>query len=264
MSDIIPEGAGNALTKKIGPLPGIAWVALIAGVVWLVYLWRKRGAAAGNSGAVAVSTPAAVGFSSAGPMPGTGTYNGQVNTLPVGQAAVSTNANWAKTVTDFLVGTGNYSGTDVSNALSKYLSGQQLGDAERAIIDTAVKQFQTPPEGVVQTATDTPLAQKFTRFISYIDDPTLYGITASGQQVGLTYAQYLALGKPDFERSMMSSGVAHAAGIGAPAGNRYTMVAGDTVDSLAAKFYGNSDVHKIIAANPGSPFTPGSVLVIPN
>jgi phage tail protein X len=149
VSDIVEGTAGKAagaFTKKIGPLPGWAWVLIIVAIAYAAFLWRKRGTA---STAAPVTTPAAVGFSSAGPAPGTNNYSGQVDTLPVGQPGLSTNAQWAKRVTDFLVGTGSYSPADVSNAISNFISGNSLNDQQTAIVNTAVKQFQTPPEGVL-------------------------------------------------------------------------------------------------------------------
>lgn len=157
MSAEIPDPAA-ALTRKIGPLPGWAWALIVVALAYGFYFWKKRGAAgAGTPTSPATDpaafAPAALGFESAGPMPGTGTYNGQVNTMPVGQAAVSTNAQWAKTVGNFLIGTGSYDSAAVSNALSKYLNGGQLTDQETAIVGTAVKQYQLPPEGVLPVKT---------------------------------------------------------------------------------------------------------------
>jgi len=265
VSDVIPENVGNAFTKKIGPLPGFVWVLVIVGAAYAVYLWRKRGQASTGTGSAALATPVAdsTGFSSAGPAPGTNNYSGAVQTFPVGQPAVSTNAMWAKSVTDFLVGTGHYSGTDVSNALAKYLGGTPLSDAEKAIVDTAVKQFQTPPEGIVQTAPNVPLQKRYVKFLSFSDDPTLYGVTADGHQEGITYAQWAALGFPGYEKINASSGQAHGSGAGAPANHRYTLVTGDNPASLAAKFYGTADASKILAANPGAAFRPGDVVTIP-
>lgn len=265
MSEVIPENVGNAFTKKIGPLPGFAWVLIIVGAAYGVYWFRKRGQASTGTGSAALATPVmdSTGFTSAGPAPGANNYSGAVQTFPVGQPAVSTNAMWAKSVTDFLVGTGHYSGTDVSNALSKYLGGQALSDAEKAIVDTAVKQFQTPPEGIVQTAPNVPLNKKFVKFLSFADDPTLYGITPDGQQIGITYAQWAALGFPAYDKINASSGQAHGSGAGAPANHRYTLMPGDTPVSIAAKFYGTAESGKITSANPGAGFRAGDVITIP-
>ena len=300
MSDIIPEGAANAFTKKIGPLPGIAWVAIIAGVVWLVFLWRKRGAAAGNSVPASAVTPAAVGFSSAGPMPGTNNYSGTVSTTPVGQPASTSNASWAKTVTDFLVGTGNYSPTDVSNALANYLGGAALTAQQSAIINTAIKQFQTPPEGVIPTATP----GNYTGFLR--DDITgaIFGILPNGVREWLTGEQYAALGNPavtstvqnQFQRyerdaagkiyGIMGTGqrvwlsADQFAALGSPAaqqvgagdstatpgitgGHKYTLVAGDTPETVAKKMYGTTDTSALTAANPGVLWNAGTVITVP-
>lgn len=282
MSEVIPESVGNAFTKKIGPLPGFAWVLIIVGVAYGVYWFRKRGTAS-TTGSAALATPVmdSTGFSSAGPAPGTNNYSGAVQTFPVGQPAVSTNAMWAKSVTDFLVGTGHYSGSDVSNALSKYLGGSALTDAEKAIVDTAVKQFQTPPEGIVQTAPDVPLNKRWVKFLVF-DNPDgspsqLYGVTPGGVSEGVTYGQWAALGFPRYERIHALAGAdAAAAQNTAPkpttvpgmvsiagAGHSYTLMAGDTPASLALKFYGSADASRITGANPGAAFHPGDVITVP-
>lgn len=301
MSDIIPEGTANALTKKIGPLPGIAWVAVLAGVVWLVYLWRKRGAAAGNSGTPAAGfAPSAVGFSSADPAPGTNNYSGTVSTTPVGQPASPSNASWAKSVTDFLVGTGNYSPTDVGNALANYLAGAPLTAQQTAIVNTAVKQFQTPPEGVIPTATP----GSYTGFLR--DDITgaIFGILPNGVREWLTGEQYAALGNPavtstvqnQFQRyerdaagkiyGIMGTGQRvwlspdQFAALGSPAAqqvgagdstatpgitgaHKYTLVGGDTPETVAKKMYGTTDTGPLLAANPGVLWNPGTVITVP-
>jgi hypothetical protein len=188
---------------------------------------------------------------------------------------------WAKSVTDFLVGTGHYSGTDVSNALGKYLGGQTLSDAERSIIDTAVKQFQTPPEGIVQTAPDVPLNKRWVKFLVF-DNPDgtpsqLYGVTPQGQSEGVTYGQWAALGFPRYERIHALAGPAPTHPVQtAPAptttpgmvsiassGHSYTLMSGDTAASVASKFYGTPDASKITAANPGAGFRAGDVITIP-
>lgn len=163
MSDLEPGVAAGAFTKKIGPLPGWAWVVIIAGAVWAFYLWRKRGAASTVTPAAgAGAAPSAVGFSSADPAPGTNNYSGTVSTFPTGQPAMATNASWAKNVADFLIGTGNYSPADVSNAIAGYLAGNTLTDQQTAIVNTAIKQYQTPPEGVLPVKKPDPITNDYT------------------------------------------------------------------------------------------------------
>lgn len=298
MSEIVPDAAVGAFTKKIGPLPGWAWVLLIVGLAYGAYMLRKR--AAGSGTAAPVSTPAAVGFSSAGPAPGTNNYSGQVSTLPVGQPGLSTNAAWAKSVTDFLIGTGNYSPADISNAIGNFISGNALNEQQTAIVNTAIKQFQTPPEGVLPVQGP----KKYTGFLR--DDVTgaVFGILPDGVRQWLTGEQYTALGSPaltstvqgqytSFEENagkiygILGSGTrvwlsqAQYAALGSPAtthysgdssssmnpaptgAHQYTLLPGDTPGSVATRFYGTSDTSALMAANPGALFSAGNVINIP-
>jgi hypothetical protein len=151
MSEIpeTPAAVGNALTKKIGPLPGFVWVLLIVGIAYGVYFWRKRGAGTQGEITAAGDDPTAFGFSSAGPAPGTNGNPGVTDTLPVGHPAATTNAMWASLAGNALIATGKYDPGTVSNALSKYLSGGTLSAAEQAIVNIAVRDYQLPPEGIL-------------------------------------------------------------------------------------------------------------------
>jgi len=299
VSDLDAGAAAGAFTKKIGPLPGWAWVLIIVGLAYGAFLWRKRGAASGT--VAPVQAPSAVGFSSAGPAPGTNTYNGQVSTLPVGQPGLSTNAAWAKSVTDFLVGTGNYSPADISNAIGNFISGNALNEQQTAIVNTAIKQFQTPPEGVLPVQGP----KKYTGFMR--DDITgaVFGLLPDGVRQWLTPEQYKAAGSPALTSTVQGQyssfeenggkifGIQAATGsrvwlspeqyaaLGKPAvsghyagdasssspaptgAHKYTLTAGDTPGSVATKFYGTSDSTALIAANPGALFSAGTVINIP-
>jgi hypothetical protein len=300
VSDLDAGAAAGAFTKKIGPLPGWAWVLIIVGLAYGAFLWRKRGAASGT--VAPVQAPSAVGFSSAGPAPGTNTYNGQVSTLPVGQPGLSTNAAWAKSVTDFLVGTGNYSPADISNAIGNFISGNALNEQQTAIVNTAIKQFQTPPEGVLPVqgpkkytgfmrddltgaifgilpdgvrqwltgeqyanlgspATTSTVAQSYTGYARDSGDGKIYGLLGTGQRIWLDATQYAALGSPAVTENFTGNNVsAHPV---STAGHSYTLVTGDTPGSVATKFYGSSDSTALMAANPGALFNPGAVITVP-
>lgn len=155
MSDIAPDSpkaVTGALTKKIGPLPGFVWVLLIVGAAYAVYYWRSRGAGSGPAPAdpaLVGDNPGSVGFSSAGPMPGTNGNPGVTDTLPVGRPATTTNGQWASLAGNALIASGKYDPATVQNALSKYLNGGALTAAEQAIINIAVRDYQLPPEGVL-------------------------------------------------------------------------------------------------------------------
>lgn len=279
MSETPPE-VPAVITHKLGPLPGWAWILIVAGAAWGVHLWRKNrtgGAvsAAGASGAVPVSDSGTASYAPAGNLPSSGASSGQVITTP-GVISPSTNAQWASAASNFLIGTGNYQGSDVQNAFDAYLNGNQLSAQYQAIIDSAVHQFGVPPEGVLPVKaapapSPVPLKDKYTKFLSFNDDPTLYGVTANGQMVGVTFAEWAALGYPHYDKVNATSGVpnpqnnwlgrppAPAPGRVQAQGHTYTVQAGDTALSIAQRFYGTADVTKLA----GQDITPGHVITIP-
>lgn len=140
--DMVPD----AVTKKIGPLPGWAWAALAVGGAWGYHLWRGRSAPQ----QVAV-TPVADASGTmpvvAGNLPGTNTSNGYTPAGPQG-TVTPTNASWAKMVADALITSGG-NPTDVSNALDAYTNGSSLSTAQQSIINTALRQYGAPPQGVL-------------------------------------------------------------------------------------------------------------------
>jgi hypothetical protein len=275
MSEQITEAPAKALGKKIGPLPGWAYVVIIAGAAYVVWYIKRRG--------VGVSTPvyAPVDNGSASPLSSSGgaspssSYTGTVSTFGGAPAASTTNAQWARNTADAMIASGS-NPADVNNAIANYLAGKQLDSTQASIIATALRTYGNPPEGVVPVSQApapavTPLSSRFVKFLAFNDDDTLYGITPDGQQVGVTYAQWAALGFPKFERIPASSGVPNPKnnylGHGAPASSGniiYTVKTGDTLESIAQSFYGNSNGGAISAANPGIAISPGSVLKIPS
>lgn len=151
----------HAMSEKKGPLPVWAYGALL-GAVFIVI--RSRGKAA-------TTNPNATdaGQYDTNPVDQTGTIGttdatGQTlsdylasdptNTaqnVGIGSSGLPnpvTNAQWARVTSDYLLGLGD-DPTLVSNALSKYLNGQVLTNAESAIVDQALTYAHTPPEGVI-------------------------------------------------------------------------------------------------------------------
>lgn len=66
-----------------------------------------------------------------------------------------TNQQWARQVENGLLAKGD-DPTLVSNALSKYLNGTTLTQAEQAVISLALQMFGAPPEGVLPIPVDKP------------------------------------------------------------------------------------------------------------
>lgn len=73
--------------------------------------------------------------------PGSSAYPVSPNSLPI------TNAQWARYVTDTFLSKGDDPSL-VTNAITKYLQGSGLTDAEKAVINRALA-LMTPPEGVL-------------------------------------------------------------------------------------------------------------------
>lgn len=251
MSDV-PD-VGEAVTKKIGPLPGWAWVAIIAGGAWGYTLWKRHSAGTSSASPASLSSTAAspsfpVGTGNAGGGIGFGGATNTVATAPVGNPAVTTNAQWASNVTDQMVANGS-NASSVSNALTTYVSGGTLSADQQSIVNQAVTHYGAPPEGVLPVKTDTsvPLAKRYVKYVHHAGDDTVYGITPEGQEIGVTYSEYLALGKPGFEQAP-----AHDIGNrNANSAHIYVAKDGDTLTSISQRFYGSPDTGKLHAANPG-------------
>lgn len=295
MSDPIPEGNPiKGIGKKVGPLPLYAYALIVVGGAYGVYWWKNRVGVAAPVGVTDVGS----GMSSAGPMPGTGTYTGTVGSGGNATPAAQSNAQWAKKVADGMIATGTPP-ADANNAVAAYLAGQVLTPVQKAIITIALQVYGNPPEGVVTV--------KGGSYVSYMLDSIMgriYGIGADGSRTWLTGEQYAAAGKPattstvdyDFVKYIQGGGkiygvtgtgnriwldAAQYAALGSPAvtenfdgdntsadpwnvaGSKYVVKEGDTLGSISMAHYGSSDTGRISAANPGVILTPGTVITIP-
>lgn len=129
----------ESLTKKIGGLPGFAWVGI--GVA-AVYLYKKY--KSGSSSAPAVSTSV--------------TDSSAPATMSTGSLPVGSNAAWAATAANQLMATSSYSPGDIQTALANYQSGNGVTGTQQAIIDSVLHTFGTPPEGVQAVNSEQPIA----------------------------------------------------------------------------------------------------------
>lgn len=134
-----PSSIKESLTKKIGGLPGFAWVGI--GVA-AVYLYKKY--KGGSSSAPAVSTSVT---DSSAPV-----------TMSTGSLPVGSNAAWAATAANQLMATSSYSPSDIQTALANYQNGYGVTGTQQAIIDSVLHTFGTPPEGVQAVNGGQPLA----------------------------------------------------------------------------------------------------------
>lgn len=251
MSDPIPENIGSAFTKKIGPLPGWAWVVIVVGGAYAVYFYKKKTGTAtpvNNSAGVTVDPNAGAFPTVGGGAVTSATGNGSV-TQPQGNV-ISTNAQWGRLVVQNAVA----GGTDAalaSNAVSSYLNGGSLSPSQQGVITAGISALGVPPEGVVPVHTSsanaaytvvsgdslTSIAQAF-----YGDSSRWKDIFAANQKLlggdpqgGLHHGQKLTL--PG--QGLLSTPQAVNQNEGVPAGHKYTIQYGDTGIGLAKRFYGD-------------------------
>lgn len=155
MTDTVPEthhSSLSALTRKIGPLPGYAWVVI---VVAIYYLYRKfyggGGTATNTPVGTSDATPGSTGYSTS-PVDyggGAGYASGGMLTSPgSGVSAAQDNASWGKQAAGALIASGANPGL-VNNAINDYLNGNPLSAQEQQIINQALSQFGEPPNGVL-------------------------------------------------------------------------------------------------------------------
>lgn len=151
------------LTRKVGPLPVWAYGAIVAALVWGYYLLTKReidpvdtpngfGDDAGQDagswdeffGNIPDTNTGAVGNGSGG------------SAVTPGSTMPTDNADWARKAAQHLVSL-NYEGVTVSNAVTKYLTGEELTLGERALIAQAIARWGIPPEGVPPVVAPPPV-----------------------------------------------------------------------------------------------------------
>lgn len=154
-----PDGAAGikgALSRKIGPLPAVAWIA-IAVVVFYYVSKRQKGSAssgdqtdsAGNTGQIDPKTgyvygsaedAAALGQASSGL--GTDTDTGTGGSTVSGQYA--DNNAWAVAAINYLVSIG-IDATSANTAITQFLSSQTLTTQQQGEVNLAIQQLGAPP-----------------------------------------------------------------------------------------------------------------------
>lgn len=186
------NGAGNALTRKLGPLPVFAWAGIIAGSVY-VYRWYSNRSAAIPTPIADTFTPGVLDnlgtdTGAGGPYAGTGTLTGN--------PPITTNEQWARIAADTLDAQGS-DPTLVSNALRHYLDGVPLSTAENAVKNRAITLYGVPPEGVL-ASTPVPKVGATTRRYVVVSGDTLSGIA---NKLHLTWAQIYTPNAPKLKNT---------------------------------------------------------------
>ena len=155
----MPVDIKESLTQKVGPLPAYGWgVILGGGYVFYRYRKAKQAAAAGAANSTVVDTQGpAFGLSQDSASPwgsgnsagGSGTGSSVVSpTTTTGQS--QTNVDWGTLAENWAIAMG-FNPTDAATAIGSYLygTGQQLNATQSSILQQALHQFGTPPEGVI-------------------------------------------------------------------------------------------------------------------
>ena len=156
------SGGGSAFTKKLGPLPVWGYAAIIIGVAVVFYFWRGHSATQVNPTSASTVPPTSAGDISGSNQPQV-PYAGAISTFPMGTAAPTTNAQWAKSVADSLIANGSAPDL-VNNALSAYVNGQSLDSSQKSLIDVALKQYGNAPQGVLPIVSTPAPAYTGTRY----------------------------------------------------------------------------------------------------
>lgn len=141
--------ADSGMMEKIGPLPAIGWVG-IAGVVFIGirYIRSRQTAATTTSGTTIGVDPSL----SADSGPVGDNFGAPPLAGSPGTSGIATNTQWATLASTTLINTGKWTPAEIETALWGYMNGQVLTGNGSAIINAALSQFGSPPEGNVATA----------------------------------------------------------------------------------------------------------------
>ena len=123
----------DSLTKKIGPLPGYAYVVIGVGAV---LYWKKRKGSTPGVSVLSTDSPGTIGVnpSAASPLDGT---------LPLDNNA------WALKAAQHLGLTSVNTPGEISTALSNYVNGYGLTSAQQNIVDQAIHAQGFPSAGLL-------------------------------------------------------------------------------------------------------------------
>lgn len=127
------DGAGEALGKRVGPLPVAGWLAAVVGGLGIAWYIRRSG-----QGSDAGTADAGTGYTTAGEAV-TGGTGGAAVSDPYGPAtdvpdlpdpapsstAITTNAQWRIAAVKYLIGL-NVAGTSAEKAVAAYFAGTVL------------------------------------------------------------------------------------------------------------------------------------------
>lgn len=241
---------GDFLSKQIGPLPAGIWgLGVVAGGIF--YYERKKTATANANATPLASAGSPLTDQSGGVGTGPGTAGWIATgppTTPAGPVAPTTNSEWYTAVFTQLVAKG-YDPALVDTALRRYLSEQQLDTADWVIVRLALVIYplpnplggnsqNPPPKGPPKPV---PVPKPL---------PKPPGGATSGT---VSLAQYLTL----------------LANLAKTRPRQYVIANGDTLPSIAGRFYGNQalwpnlyNANRKVISNPNVLHT-GTIINLP-
>jgi hypothetical protein len=129
------------LTAKLGPLPVWAWGLIAAVLAFIAYLYYQRSGSANSSTEIDPDSIPSIdgsGYQTAGIKGGTGTLTSD---------EPDTNQKWLNRASKAVADSIGVSASEVYNALSKWLQGQNYTEREKTFIDRAINLAMLPPEG---------------------------------------------------------------------------------------------------------------------
>lgn len=193
-------GLGEALTRKLGPLPAWMYLVLAAGA-W--YYLQRRKTAASTAAAAATGTAAAGGTVGTDPAGNTGQIDpqtGYVYGTPEDTAALqqqsgsasssgkySDNNAWGQAAINYLVGLGE-DATAANSAISAYLGSQTLTTAQQAMVNSAIQALGAPPQPPAPTSTTPVVAPPGGATTYATNPPTGLAVTSTtATSIGLKW-----------------------------------------------------------------------------
>ena len=166
----------DSLTKKIGGLPGFAWVGIGVGAVFFYKKYKGNSASVAPSASNATATTSAttnVGYSydAAGNLVDA---NGNIIQYNNGSsiAGLGSNSIWASTAANQLAATGSYSASDIAAAISGLLNGTSLTPNQQSAANAVAAVVGQPP-----TLTPTPTSTSTPSLAVATPPPTAGGVT---------------------------------------------------------------------------------------
>ncbi len=159
------DKAGELFTKKYGPLPFWAWLAIAGGTAFTirVLINKKNGISntvVADSGTSTTASDTSSGTSALAGTPNNGdpinTGGGSIQTAgpTINQAesawtTAQTNAEWSQLAVQAVTKTNMYDPYTIQMAIQAYLNGGQVNAQQQAIVSTAIKAIGVPPDDVI-------------------------------------------------------------------------------------------------------------------